>query len=242
MSIVNIAGYKFVELTDLAELKEKFLDKCSELGLSGTILLAPEGTNQMLAGTAEQISAYKAFLAQWPDFADMSFKESLSEEIPFKRLFVKIKQQTIPMDIANMNPLHHSAPYLSPQELKQWYDEGREMLVLDTRNDYEIEVGTFANAQHVNISEFRDFASALEQIDPQWKEKPVVTFCTGGIRCEKAAPLMAEAGFKQVYQLDGGILAYFEQCGGTHYQGNCFVFDERGQLDPQLRPCGEVQN
>jgi predicted sulfurtransferase len=238
MSIVNIAGYKFTQLADLDTLKRTLLSKCEELELRGTILLAQEGTNQMLAGSRAGIDQYYAFLQERGLFEGITFKESVSAEIPFKRLFVKLKKEIIPCGAASIDPAQEPAPYLSPRTLKAWLDEGREVVLLDTRNAYEVAYGTFEQALELpGLDHFRDFSAQLDQLDESFKQKTIVTFCTGGIRCEKAAPLMQQKGFEDVYQLEGGILSYFEACGGAHYQGSCFVFDERVTLQPDLSAC-----
>lgn len=238
MSIVNIAGYKFTQLTDIDTLKQTLLSKCEELQLRGTILLAAEGTNQMLAGSRAAIDQYYEFLQEHGLFEGITFKESLSAETPFKRLFIKRKKEIIPFGVANIDPEQKPAPYLSPTTLKAWLDEGREVVLLDTRNAYEVSYGTFEQALELpGLEHFRDFSAHIDQLDASFKQKTIVTFCTGGIRCEKAAPLMQQKGFEDVYQLEGGILSYFEACGGAHYRGSCFVFDERVTLQPDLSTC-----
>jgi predicted sulfurtransferase len=127
---------------------------------------------------------------------------------------------------------------LAPRELKRWLDEGRDVVLLDTRNSFEVEHGTFHGAQHIGLANFRSFGERVGELDPRLKGKTVVTFCTGGIRCEKAAPLLIHEGFRDVYQLDGGILKYFEDCGSSHFDGSCYVFDERVALDSGLLPTG----
>lgn len=236
MNIINISAYRFVTLavTQLPELRTNLKNKCNELGLKGTILLGTEGINLYLAGERALIDAFKQFLDAMPAFQQMTFKESLSAEVPFKKMLVKIKKEIIRMDMPNIQPEKFTAPHLSPEELKKWYDEGHDMVVLDTRNDYEYEIGTFENAVKMDLKHFRNFPKALKNLPEEMKNKPVVTFCTGGIRCEKAAALMLQEGFKQVYQLDGGILNYFDKCGGEHYVGECFVFDDRITLDASL--------
>jgi len=154
---------------------------------------------------------------------------------------VKIKKEIIPMGDPEIRPSEFTAPYLPPADLKTWMDEKRDFLLLDTRNDYEIAVGTFEGAKDLGISHFRDFTRATEKLTTEGfnevsKDQPIVTFCTGGIRCEKAAALLVKQGFKNVYQLEGGILNYFEQCKDVHYQGQCFVFDWRLAVNGDLQP------
>lgn len=236
MQIVNISGYKFVELLDVEALRERLAVFCDQQQLKGTILLSQEGTNQVLAGTRAQIEAYKAFLFQDPRFNDICFKESFSTQVPFKRMRVKIKPEIITMGLPNLSAQAIPTKRVSPRELKQWLDEHRDVALLDTRNQFEVDHGTFEEAIHLEIHQFSEFPQVIPQLDEGLKKKPVVIFCTGGVRCEKAAVSLAERGFSEVYQLDGGILNYFEQCGGAHWQGDCFVFDGRITLNPQLEP------
>ena len=238
MNILNISAYKFVNLpkNTLVELKNNIKDRSTTLNLKGTILLSTEGINQCVAGTAEAIGDFKNFLAEIPAFNDLYYKESWSETLPFDRMLVKIKPEIITFKTDNIEPHSFTAPHISPQTLKEWYEQNRDMVILDTRNDYEIRIGKFANAIHLNLQHFRDFPQAAQALIEEIKDKPIVTYCTGGIRCEKAAAWMLQAGFKEVYQLDGGILNYFEQCGGSHYEGECFVFDNRIAVDTNLAP------
>ncbi len=157
-------------------------------------------------------------------FADLSFRESFSQSISFKRLKVKIKKEIITMNQPGIHPEQARAPSISPQELKQWLDEKREVILLDTRNEFEVNYGSFNSAMHLGLKNFSEFPDAVKTLKC---DKPVVMFCTGGIRCEKAALSMFNQGFSEVYQLDGGILNYFSQVGQAHYQGGCFVFDDR---------------
>jgi predicted sulfurtransferase len=237
--IINIAAYKFVDLEALPELKQALKARCEELHLKGTILIGREGINLFVAGVSEAIDSFKKTLCAHAAFSDIIFKESLSDYQPFKRMLVKIKKEIIPFGMPEISPAKNPAPRLSPQELKSWYEQGKEMVILDTRNSFEAKVGTFKQAMHLDIRSFRDFPQAAKKLDQAFKNKPVVTFCTGGIRCEKAAPLLQQMGFKEVYQLDGGILKYFEECGSAFFEGECFVFDQRVALDSDL---AEVKN
>ena len=155
--------------------------------------------------------------------------------MPFKRLRVRLKNEIVTLRAPDLDLAATPAPYLPAAELKRWYDEGRDFVIIDTRNEWEVAEGTFDNAIDPHIASFGEFPRFLEQIEAL-KDKTIVTFCTGGIRCEKAAPLMKRAGFAHVHQLEGGILKYFEQAGGEHWRGNCVVFDDRGALRPDLSP------
>lgn len=233
MQILNIAGYKFITLDNLSDLRIALFNKCQELMLKGTILLSQEGININLAGSLTEVQAFKAYLTTFSNFNDLIFKDSYSHNRPFKRLKVKIKKEIITFKHPEIQPERQRAPAISPQQFKQWLDEGRAVTILDTRNDYETEFGSFAGATKLNIQDFCEFPAATAQLPT---DKPVVMFCTGGVRCEKAGVLLLNNGFSEVYQLDGGILNYFATEGGAHYEGTCFVFDERVALDPNLQP------
>ncbi len=232
--ILNIAAYRFVPLDGLPALRESFRERTGALGLKGTVLLTPEGINLFLAGPAAALESFIAWLQADSRFAGIAIKRSWSNEIPFNRMLVKLKREIITFHQPDFDRTAHSAPQLAASELKKWYDEGREFIIVDTRNDFEYRVGTFKNAVNLRLHSFGDFAAAIERLKV-YRDVPIVTFCTGGIRCEKAAPYMAGQGFSQVYQLQGGILKYFEECGAAHYEGECFVFDKRVALDGALQ-------
>lgn len=239
--IVNVSTYKFVALDQLEKRKEYFLMICKHIGLLGTILLSEEGINIMLAGSREQIDSFAQELKKDSAFKDIVFKESFSETVPFKRMRVRIKSEIITMGVPSVDRVHSSGKHIKPIEFKQWLDEGRDILILDTRNDYEVEFGTFHNAVDPKIDNFQEFPAFVDSLDPALKEKPVVMFCTGGVRCEKASILMEQKGYKEVYQIEGGILKYFEEAGGAYWNGDCFVFDERIALNKQLEATGAAQ-
>ncbi len=234
--IVNIAAYKFANLQDLPRLRDGLRSLGLEQQLRGTILLSSEGLNLFLAGTRTSIDVLLAHLRAIPELADLPVKESYSNEQPFHRLLVKIKSEIIAFGVPGIEPGRYTSRRLSAQQLKQWLDEGRPVTLLDTRNNFEVETGTFRKALPIGVEDFRHFPEAVARLPEELKEQPVVTFCTGGIRCEKAAPYLERAGFRDVYQLDGGILRYFEDCGGAHFEGECFVFDQRVALDAALQP------
>jgi UPF0176 protein len=233
--VVNLSAYRFTPLEDLPELKARFTAVAHEGNLRGTILLSSEGINLFVAGSRSAIDNLMAVVRAVPGLADLQPKESLSDGQPFGRMLVKIKREIIAFGVPGIDPARHPARKISAGVLKQWLDEGRPVTLLDTRNDYEIRLGTFRRAVRAGIENFRDFPAAVARLSPELKEQPIVMFCTGGIRCEKAGPFMEQAGFKDVHQLDGGILKYFEECGGAHYEGDCFVFDKRVGVDPALQ-------
>lgn len=241
-TIINTAGYKFVRLQQLEQLREKIYTDLSDCDVLGTILLAPEGVNLMLAGDVESLEYARQYLLKYPEFSDIEFKDTVSSSVPFERFRIKLKQEIVPMDIEGIEPACYTGPTISAQELKQWLDEEKDFVLLDTRNDYEIELGTFEKAIHWNIHNFRDFSAAADRVSEAEKQKPWVMFCTGGIRCEKASALLLQKkGFKDVYQLDGGIIKYFQQVGGAHYRGNCFIFDYRTAITPTCEETGLTQ-
>lgn len=229
--IVNISGYRFIPLQNVEAWRERFYALFAPYVLKGTIVVSPEGVNIMLAGETHMIDSWIDAFHAIPEFAGLAFKRSLSDTLPFKRLLVKIKPALVP---GAVDPLREPAPSLTPLELKRWYQEGKDFVIIDTRNDYELEAGKFKNAVDMHLHEFKEFSERIKTLDPALKNKPAVLYCTGGIRCEKAAPIAAKAGFKEVYQLEGGILKYLELCGHDFYEGDCFVFDERRSIDERL--------
>jgi UPF0176 protein len=234
-AIINISTYKFAPLDDLPALKSTLLNAATTLQLKGTVLLAHEGINVFVAGHAADIDSFVAVLRAVRGLEDLAPKKSESAVQPFGRMRVKIKKEIIAFGDSGIDPARNPAPKLAPRTLKQWLDDGKPILLLDTRNDYEVELGTFRGAISAGIRRFRDFPAEVRQLPPEAKHQPVVMFCTGGIRCEKAGPFMQREGYRHVYQLDGGILKYFEDCGGAHFEGECFVFDERGGVDAALQ-------
>jgi predicted sulfurtransferase len=237
----NIAAYKFARMDGLKELRGRLLERCRGLGLKGTILLAPEGINLFIAGEPDAVEVLLADLRLLPGLADLKPKYSESATQPFSRMLVRLKKEIIAFGVPGVDPAAYTSPRLEPRELKRWLDEEKPVILLDTRNDYEIKLGTFRNAIPARISHFRDFPSAVAHLPETMKSIPMVTFCTGGIRCEKAALWLRQDGWDNVLQLDDGILGYFEQVGGAGYAGGCFVFDARVALDPQLQPLQDAQ-
>lgn len=232
MTITHIAGYKFTPLENLPELQNKLHQKCVSLNLQGTILLSAEGINLAISGENKNIILFQSFLKNYPDFSSIQFNESQCSVQPFKRLKVKIKKEIITFRQDQINPAINPAAHIEPQEFKQWLDENRDVTILDTRNEYEIRFGTFRNAVNPGTQHFSEFVNTSEELK---KDKPIVMCCTGGIRCEKAAIYLRENGFQEVYQLQNGILNYFKETGGAHFEGECFVFDERVTVDVNLK-------
>ncbi len=250
MRTLNLSAYQFATLDNTVEWRPQVLERCKSLDLRGTILLAPEGINLFVAGEEAAVRAFIDYLRHDPlfegKFATLQFKESFSEERPFNRMLVRLKREIITMKKPAIRPEEGRAPSVAPATLKAWLDRGhddagRPVVMLDTRNAFEVDVGTFAHALDYRISKFSEFPGVIEANRADLEGKTVVSFCTGGIRCEKAAIHMKEVGIDNVYQLEGGILKYFEEVGGAHYEGDCFVFDQRTALNPQLEPTDTVQ-
>ena len=239
--VVNIAGYRFADLPDRNNLQQPFRAICHKLNLKGTILLAHEGINFFLAGSQTEIDLFVAFLEEDARFQNIPLKLSYSDYQPFRRMNVRLKKEIISLGINHIKPAEFTGEEITPTDFKQLLDAGEEVVILDTRNEYECRIGTFQNAVELGIRSFRDFPSAVDELDEEIKNKQVVMFCTGGIRCEKASVVMLDAGFSNVKQLKGGILGYFEEVGGDYWSGDCFVFDRRVALNPQLEETGVVQ-
>jgi UPF0176 protein len=236
---LNISTYRFCELIDLPALGDMLLGECLKNELKGTIILAPEGINMFLAGQEQHIRDFFIWLNQFPALADIVTKDSWSDYQPFKKMLVKVKDEIIRMNHPTIQAYKKRAPSVSATQLKEWLlkgcdDQGKPIVLLDTRNTFEVEYGTFTNAIHFNLEKFSEFPKALSEQVELLKDKTVVSFCTGGIRCEKANLLMQEIGLHNTLQLDGGILKYFEEVGRDFYEGGCFVFDDRIALDPEL--------
>ena len=232
--IVNIAGYRFVDLDDRDELRQPFRFICEKLNLKGTILLSSNGINFFLAGDKKSIDSYIEFLESDKRFVDIPLKISYTDYQPFRRMLVRLKKEIISLGLDDVRPAEFTAPNIKPQELKNMLDKNEDLVILDTRNDYETRVGLFENAVDLNLSTFRDFPEAILDLPEEYKTKQIVMYCTGGIRCEKASVVMMNAGFENVKQLEGGVLGYFEETDGSHWNGDCFVFDQRVALDTEL--------
>ena len=233
-SVVNIAGYKFEPLENPVDLVRMYQQKCDELKLKGTMLISKNGINFSLAGTQQATDTIIAFLEEDNRFINIPLKVTYSETQPFRRMKVRLKKEIISLGRKDINPRELTGERISPQDLKNLLDNKEDVLVLDTRNEYETRVGKFENAIDLNLDTFRDFPKAIESLPEEYKDKQIVMYCTGGIRCEKASAVMMKAGFVDVKQLEGGVLDYFKETGGAYWEGDCFVFDERVALDTEL--------
>ena len=238
--ITNIAGYRFVTLPDRDALHPVLQSVCDDLGLKGTVLLAPEGINFFLAGPQASIDGFVNHLEKDARFESIPLKVSYTDYQPFNRMNVRRKKEIISVGLDHIQPESFTGEDIEPADFKAMLDDGTFVHVLDTRNDYELRVGTFENAIDLDIRTFRAFPEAIKSLPDTMKDEPIVMFCTGGIRCEKASAIMIEAGFTNVKQLKGGILGYFETVGGDHWNGDCFVFDQRVAVNPALQETDTV--
>jgi len=234
LEFLNVAGYKFEPLENLDSVIPEFQNKCDELGLKGSVYLSPNGINFSIAGTEADIDTYIKFMEEDARFKDIPLKKTFSETQPFRRMKVRLKKEIISLGRDDINPSELTGNYISPKELFEMYEKKEDVIVLDTRNEYETRVGIFENAIDLQLDTFRDFPSAIETLPEEYKDKQIVMYCTGGIRCEKASAVMMKAGFSDVKQLEGGVLNYFKETGGAYWNGDCFVFDERVALDKEL--------
>ncbi|NNE06497.1 MAG: rhodanese-related sulfurtransferase [Xanthomonadales bacterium] len=241
-SRVTVAAfYKFVALPDFEELRAPLQQRCEDLGLLGTILLAGEGINGTVAGPRQSVERLKSHLRDEPRLADTRFKISFASEAPFYRMKVRLKKEIVSLGVEGIDPNCMVGQYIEP---RQWNSliSRPEVRVVDTRNDYEVHLGSFAGAENPQTRSFRQFPEwADTHLDPQ-KDKHVAMFCTGGIRCEKATAYLLEKGFENVYHLDGGILNYLDSVDheDSLWQGDCFVFDNRVTVDHELAE-GDLQ-
>ncbi len=239
-SVLNVSGYLFTRIDDPTDLRPVLRERAVAAGLRGTILLAEEGINLFLAGEADAVRGFVAELRADARFAALTTKESWSATQPFGKMLVKVKREIIRMDHPTIRPEAGRAPAVAPATLRRWLDSGRDdtgrpVVLLDTRNAFEVDYGSFDGAVDWRIERFTQFPDAAAAALCDLEGKTVVSYCTGGIRCEKAAIYLREAGV-DAYQLEGGILGYFEHVGGDHWSGECFVFDEREALTPDLAP------
>ncbi|MFT4343448.1 MAG: rhodanese-related sulfurtransferase [Candidatus Woesearchaeota archaeon] len=227
----NILFYYFTPIKDVQEMRERLYEQCVSLGLKGTILLAKEGINGCLSGTVQSTESFMKFVKSDVHFPHIVFKRTYADSHTFKRLVVRVKNEIIRLDRPDLGA-SSAAPYVTPHELKELLDND-EVIMVDMRNDYEARIGKFKNAVVTSMETFRELPAKISELHDlkNVKDKKIVTYCTGGIRCEKATALLREHGFDNVYQLEGGIIEYCKACGNAHWEGKCFVFDSRLAID-----------
>lgn len=244
-SVLNAASYRFCPIVDPRKTREDLMTAIEQWpALRGTVLVTPEGLNAFLAGPEQEVRSCIDWLRCLPGFENLEVKWSWSDHVPFKRMRVKLKNEIIRMNNPVIRPFEGRAPSAAATTVANWLaqghdDQGRPVVMLDTRNAFEVDLGRFENAIDWRIEKFTQFPQALQDHLNELEGKTVVSYCTGGIRCEKAALFMQSLGLEHVYQLEGGILKYFEEVGGDHWRGDCFVFDERVGLDPTLSALSE---
>jgi len=249
--ITNIAGYQFSKIEDTTNVFDQAQSICSQTHIKGNIFISPEGINLGLASSQSDIDYFLQKLDEKCGLNDLLLNITYSEYIPFKRLLIKIREELVPTkplpcdhpssktEKSLLNELNldgKKAQYISNTELKEWLDSGKDITLLDMRNTFEVDLGSFEKATHLDMRNFRDIIQLQEKFKDLPKDKPLVTFCTGGIRCEKGANIMAQNGFDQVFQLEGGIIKYLEKYKDRHWRGECFVFDDRTCLNTDLQP------
>jgi len=230
--------YKFVPLEQLDSLRDRILQFCQVRGIKGSILIAPEGINGTVCGDELSISELRHEFENDTLLNGMNFKRSEHSSEAFRRMVVRIKKEIITMRKGGIDPNDLTGKFVKPIELKGWIDEGQELVFLDTRNNYEVKVGTFRGAIDPKINVFSEFPDFIDANIERFKNKKIITFCTGGIRCEKATAYMVQKGLEQTYQIDGGILKYFEDTknepGDNYWEGECVVFDKRLAVTKKL--------
>jgi len=234
MDIANITGYKFTPIDDELLLRETILKYSTDLNLKGTVLISSKGLNFSVSGTKKNIDNFIVFIHSDKRFSDVDIKITYNKYQPFRKMLVRIKKEIISMGVEEINPFQFTGQKISPKELSNKLDNNEEIVLLDTRNEYEVRLGTFKNALDLNLDSFRDFPEEIEKLREDLNGREIVMFCTGGIRCEKASALMLKNGFQNIKQIEGGIINYFKETGGKHWNGDCFVFDDRVALNKDL--------
>lgn len=229
-----ILFYKYIEIENPAEIVGQHLNWCLENDIKGRVFFAKEGVNGTVSGTVENIEKYKKHITGFPGLEDIWFKEDYADVHTFKKMHVRLKHQIVNGDLTDVS-LTNGGKRISPEELLKFYEDKKDFVIVDTRNWYESKIGKFQNAITPPMKNFREWKKVVDEDLKNYKDKTVVTYCTGGIRCEKASAYMVERGFKDVYQLDGGIFNYIKQFPDTHWQGGMFVFDERRVVNPNSK-------
>ena len=228
-----ISFYKYVEIENPKEFAKVHFNWCLENKIRGKVYLAKEGINGSIFGDDEAISKYKNHLKSFKIFEDVFFKETPTDQIAFKKMHVRVKDEIVNSGL-NETKIENTAPKLTPEQLLKFYKDGKDFVIVDARNWYESKIGKFKNAITPQITHFREWPKVVETLS-EYKYKTIVTYCTGGIRCEKASAYLREQGFKDVYQIDGGIINYIQQYPDTFWEGGVFVFDDRKVIEPNTK-------
>ncbi|RPI61139.1 MAG: rhodanese-related sulfurtransferase [Ignavibacteriales bacterium] len=228
-----ISFYKYVKIEDPEVLMKEHLSWCLENGLKGKVYLAKEGISGSIFGDDELTRKYKNYLKSYKIFEDIWFKETPTDSVAFSKMHVRVKEEIVNSGLRSTK-LEHTAPKLTPEQLLKFYEDKKDFVIVDARNWYESKIGKFKNAITPQITHFREWPKVVESL-AAYKDKTIVTYCTGGIRCEKASAYMREQGFKDVYQIDGGILNYILQFPDTYWEGGMFVFDDRRVFEPNTK-------
>mgnify|MGYP001480252875 FL=1 len=228
-----ISFYKYVDVDDPESLAKEHLAWCVENGIKGKVYLAKEGINGSVFGDEGTTDKYKEQLKSYKIFSDIWFKETLTDKIAFAKMHVRVKAEIVNSGLMNTK-LENTAPKLTPEQLLKFYEENKDFIIVDARNWYESKIGKFKNAITPEITHFREWPAVVESLK-EHKDKTIVTYCTGGIRCEKASAYMREQGFKNVYQIDGGILNFVLKYPDTYWEGGMFVFDDRRVFEPNTK-------
>ncbi len=226
--------YKYAEVEDPEKFKDEHLAWCIRNEIKGRVFIAKEGINGTVSGKKGNINRYKKFLKSYSQFADIVFKEDEEDKIAFYKMHVRVKDEIVNSDLKTTS-LKNGGKRLTPEELNEFYKSRKDFVIVDARNWYESKIGKFKNAVTPQIRNFREWRKAVKELEA-YKDKTIVTYCTGGIRCEKASAYMVEHGFKDVYQLDGGIVTYTKKFPDTYWEGGVFVFDERRVVEPNSDP------
>lgn len=239
MTFTNAAFYKFAPIADPQKCRALLQERTSGFSTKGTIILGHEGVNCYFAGIEEEVQLIVRLLEVDCGLGTLEVKRSYSDKQPFRRFLIKVKKEIVTMGQPNIDPAHHTGDYVEAKQLKEWLDTGEPLILVDTRNDYEVRMGTFKGAINPNIKEFRSFPNWVAENLADKKDAKIVTFCTGGIRCEKATAFMRQVGFNNVFQVKGGILKYLEEtkdrAAENHWEGDCFVFDHRVAVNKELK-------
>lgn len=225
--------YKYVDIADPEKFMKDHLDFCNTNEILGRVFIGKEGINGTVSGTVKNIEKYKSHLRSYPEFSDIIFKEDEEDQHAFRKMHVRVKNEIVHSDLEGVS-LSNGGKRLKPEELLEFYEQGKDFIIVDARNWYESRIGKFKGAITPPIKNFREWINAAEDLK-EYKDKTVVTYCTGGIRCEKASAYLVEKGFKDVYQLDGGIVSYTKKFPDTYWEGGVFVFDERRVVEPNSK-------